>query len=283
VGSNEAAQIQTGYYTTRSNADNWNGKHRPRDYAIIASMGKADLHIHSEWSDGLPSIREILEHVEQHTDLDLIAITDHDMIEGAFEAREIVAQGNYRFDVIVGMEVTTLEGHLLAYDLSKPLRMMKPLDWTIRAIRDQGGWCLLPHPMSPLIRSVGRRGIRRILRDTRTGICFDGIELINPSIAGKVIAGQVRRFNRDEARLPETGGSDSHTLPLIGSAYTSYAGRTAEDFRRSLAARSTTAGGTFWGHAEYRELAKIARRQMYKSMLQLPVRHIRRSLERRMQ
>jgi predicted metal-dependent phosphoesterase TrpH len=245
-------------------------------------MGKADLHIHSVWSDGLPSIREVLEHVEHQTDLDLIAITDHDMIEGAFEAREIIAQRNYRFDVIVGMEVTTLEGHLLAYDLGKPLRMMKPLDWTIQAIRDQGGWCLLPHPMSPLIRSVGRHGIRRIMRDTRTGICFDGIEVINPSIAGKVIAGKVQRFNRDEARLPETGGSDSHTLPLIGSAYTSYPGSTAADFRSSLAACSTSAGGTFWGNAEYRELAKIARRQMYKSMLQLPARHIRRSIERRL-
>src|SRR5512145_457311 len=95
-------------------------------------MGKADLHIHSEWSDGLPSIRDILEHVEYQTDLDLIAITDHDMIEGAFEAREIAAQKRYRFDVIVGMEITTLEGHLLAYDLEKSLRMMKPLDWTIK-------------------------------------------------------------------------------------------------------------------------------------------------------
>ena len=244
-------------------------------------MGKADLHIHSEWSDGLPSVCEILEHVEQHTDLDLIAITDHDMIEGAFEAREIVAQKNYRFDVIVGMEVTTLEGHLLAYDLQKPLRMMKPLDWTIRAIRDQGGWCLLPHPMSPLIRSVGRRGILRVMRDTRSGICFDGIEIINPSIAGKVSAHKVKRFNRDEGRLPETGGSDSHTLPLIGSAYTTFEGQTAADLRRSLSVHQTRAGGAYWGHNEYRELAKIARRQMFKSLVQLPMRHIRRSLRMR--
>ncbi len=242
-------------------------------------MGKADLHIHSEWSDGLPSVREILEHVEHHTDLDLIAITDHDMIEGAFEAREIVAQGNYRLDVIVGMEVTTLEGHLLAYDLAKPLRMMKPLDWTIQAIRDQGGWCLLPHPMSPLIRSVGRRGILRIMRDTRTGICFDGIEIMNPSMAGKVVADRVKDFNRAEGRLPETGGSDSHTLPLIGSAFTWFEGKTADDFRRSLRAHQTRAGGAFWGGEDYLGLAKIAGRQMFKSLVQLPMRHIRRSYQ----
>jgi predicted metal-dependent phosphoesterase TrpH len=244
-------------------------------------VGKADLHIHTEWSDGLPSVREILEHVEHHTDLDLIAITDHDIIEGAFEARELMTQQNYRFELIVGMEVTTLEGHLLAYDLEKPLRMMKPLDWTLRAIRDQGGWCLLPHPMSPLIRSIGQRGIRRVMRDTRTGICFDGIEMINPSIAGRVVAGKVQKFNRDEARLPETGGSDAHTLPLVGSAFTHFDGLTAEDFRRSLAAHGTSAGGAYWGNCEYRELAKIARRQMFKSMVQLPIRHVRRSIAMR--
>lgn len=241
-------------------------------------MGKADLHIHSEWSDGLPSVQEILDYVEHETDLDLIAITDHDLIEGAFEAREIIARKQYRFDVLVGMEVTTLEGHLLAYDLKQPLRMMKPLDWTIQAIRDQGGWCLLPHPMSPLIRSVGRNGILRVMRDTRTGICFDGIEVINPSIAGKVIAGKVQRFNRDESHLPETGGSDSHTLPLIGSAYTEFEGNTVADFRRSLAARATHAAGNYWNKEQYRELAKIARRQMFKSMVQLPIRHIQRSV-----
>lgn len=244
-------------------------------------MGKADLHIHSEWSDGLPSVREILDYVEHETDLDLIAISDHDMIEGAFEARELVAQKQYRFDVIVGMEVTTLEGHLLAYDLEKPLRMMKPLDWTIQAIRDQGGWCLLPHPMSPLIRSVGLRGIRRVMRDTRAGLCFDGIELINPSIAGKVVAGKVQRFNRSEGRLPETGGSDSHTLPLIGSAYTRFEGTTAGDFRRCLQDRRTQAAGAYWGREDYLALAKIARRQMFKSLVKLPVKHIRRSIQMR--
>ena len=244
-------------------------------------MGKADLHIHSEWSDGLPSVREVLEHVEHETDLDLIAITDHDMIEGAFEARELIAQRRYRVEVIVGMEVTTLEGHLLAYDLEKPLRMMRPLDWTIQAIRDQGGWCLLPHPMSPLIRSVGRRGIMRVMRDARAGICFDGIELINPSIAGKVVAAKVERFNRESGHLPETGGSDAHTLPLIGSAYTTFAGTTADDFRRSLRAKQTQAGGGYWGREDYLALARIARRQMFKSLVRLPVKHIRRSIQLR--
>lgn len=46
-------------------------------------MGKADIHIHSEYSDGMASVEEILEDVEHRTDLDLIAITDHDMFDGS--------------------------------------------------------------------------------------------------------------------------------------------------------------------------------------------------------
>ena len=44
---------------------------------------KADLHIHSTYSDGLDSIPQILDYVEQQTDLDLIAIADHDDVRGA--------------------------------------------------------------------------------------------------------------------------------------------------------------------------------------------------------
>ncbi|MBI3971542.1 MAG: hypothetical protein HY332_09655, partial [Chloroflexi bacterium] len=43
-------------------------------------MGSADLHVHSAWSDGMASVREIMEFAEAHTDLDVLAIADHDQI-----------------------------------------------------------------------------------------------------------------------------------------------------------------------------------------------------------
>ena len=46
-------------------------------------MGQADMHIHSMASDGTASALRILEYVEHHTDLDLIAIADHELIEAA--------------------------------------------------------------------------------------------------------------------------------------------------------------------------------------------------------
>jgi len=238
-------------------------------------MGKADLHIHSARGDGMATVSQILEYVEHETDLDLIAITDHDDIRGGLEARELAAQRNYRFDVLAGLEITTLEGHLLAYNVHTPFRMMRPLDATLRKIHEQGGFCVVPHPMSWLTRSIGLNGLRRILAHPDPQVYFDGIEIINPSIAGRVTHQKTRRLNRAEFRLPETAGSDSHTLSLVGTAYTQFPGHTADDYRQALEASATKAGGHFWGLAVHKELLRIAGQQTFKSWVILPGQHIR--------
>ncbi|MFL5658541.1 MAG: PHP domain-containing protein, partial [Ktedonobacteraceae bacterium] len=67
-------------------------------------LGKADLHMHSTYSDGIATIEQIFHHVQHYTNLDVIALTDHDVIEGSLRARDLCAKGNYRFDFIVGEE-----------------------------------------------------------------------------------------------------------------------------------------------------------------------------------
>ncbi len=240
-------------------------------------MGKADLHIHSAAGDGMASPAQILEYVEQHTDLDLIAITDHDMIEGALEAREIVTRGNWRVQFIVGCEITTLEGHILAYDIERPIRMLQPLARTLQLIHEQGGLAVVPHPMSWLTRSLGRRGIMRVVARRGGGVHFDGIEVINPSFAGRIVYRKILELN-EQLRLSETAGSDSHTLDTIGSAYTQFDGHTANDFRHSLKAGTTVAKGEFWGAFEHQRLVRIMGQQLYKAWVAVPSRHIRRAL-----
>ena len=47
-------------------------------------LGRADLHIHTLASDGIDRRSPtILDHVERATDLDVIAITDHERIDAA--------------------------------------------------------------------------------------------------------------------------------------------------------------------------------------------------------
>src|SRR3990172_5303643 len=130
--------------------------------ATHRSWGTADLHIHTSIGDGLADIRDLLDFVEHKTDLDVIAITDHDDIEGSYQARDMAAKGGYSFEVVVGIEVTTLDGHLVALFLEEPVTSLQSLPRTIEAVHAQGGLCIVPHPMSWLTRSVGQGTLDRI-------------------------------------------------------------------------------------------------------------------------
>jgi len=79
-------------------------------------MAKIDLHIHSNFSDGVFSPRELLEMLQQY-DYDLVAITDHDTIDGCIEGMKLAP--HYDIRMIPGVEVSTdVDGrdiHILAY------------------------------------------------------------------------------------------------------------------------------------------------------------------------
>jgi predicted metal-dependent phosphoesterase TrpH len=246
---------------------------------VDSRLGKADLHIHSGAGDGVASVKDILEYVQHESDLDLIAITDHDLIDGAREARDLVCKGEYRFEFIVGMEITTLEGHLLAYDLKNPIRMLLPLARTIQMVHEQGGFCVVPHPTSWLTRSIGYRGLRRILDDDRPDVSLEGLEIFNPTLAGRVIYEKVQSMNREQWHLAELGGSDAHSVEFIGSGHTLFPGRSGADFRRALKERSTQAGGRFLDAQDHRRLMSIAGEQMLKSLVIMPGQHVKRAIE----
>ncbi len=67
-------------------------------------MGLADLHIHSIHShDGTCTVSGILQYASTVADLDVIAITDHDEIDGAVEAVELAPE--FGIEVIPGSEL----------------------------------------------------------------------------------------------------------------------------------------------------------------------------------
>lgn len=203
--------------------------------------GYADIHIHTSFSDGMAEIPELLDYVEHKTDLDVIAVTDHDEITGSYQARELTAKGHYRFEVVMGIEVTTLDGHLLGLFLEKPVRSWQSLVKTIDAIHAQGGLCIVPHPMSWLTRSVSRTILDGICSGCHSGIYLDGIEVVNGTIAGQVSAAKVKGLNERSYKLSETGGSDAHFLAAVGQGRTIFPGRSAADLRRSIVERTTGA------------------------------------------
>jgi len=176
-------------------------------------LGKADLHIHSLASDGLNSPRQILDYVEEQTDLDVIAVTDHDHVEGALEARELWEKGHYSFEVVVGEEITTLSGHLVALDIKKCVRMFQSLEKTIDDIHKQGGLAIVPHPLAWFSSGLRRWRIETIMQQP-VAQRFDGIETFNPSFAGRQTYLEAMAL-AESLGLARCGGSDSHSLETI--------------------------------------------------------------------
>lgn len=204
-------------------------------------MGKADLHIHSRVSDGLATIDQILDYVEHHTDFDVIAITDHEDVTGGLRARDAAARRGLRTQVVPGVEITTLSGHLLALFVERAPRSFRGLERTLEDIHSQGGLAVIPHPLSWLTRSLGRRTIDRIVGRAEPGITFDGIELANPSPAGRLTGGRAAALNGGWGIAP-VGGSDAHHLEHLGSAWTEFEGTTPEALKEALAAGKVTPG-----------------------------------------
>ncbi|MCC6628506.1 MAG: PHP domain-containing protein [Chloroflexi bacterium] len=211
-------------------------------------IGKADLHLHTTASDGVATVEQVLAHVSSQTDLRVIAITDHDVLDGALRARDAAARCATAIDVIVGEEVTTRDGHIIGLWLEQPVRPGLSAAETVAAIQAQGGLAVAAHPFFRARRRVraGARVTEGVGRLVRT-LPFDAIETINGTPCLQVPNLRARRFNRQWCRLPEVGGSDAHILAAIGKSYTLFHGRTAADLRQALVAGEVAAA-----HAWYR-------------------------------
>jgi predicted metal-dependent phosphoesterase TrpH len=206
-------------------------------------LGRADLHIHTLASDGTASVVDILDHVETQTDLDVIAITDHERIDAAVAGRSMARDRGLRFEVVVGEEVTTLGGHLLALWIESPIKPFRSLRSTIAAVHDQGGIAIPAHPLVPYPLCAQGFVLRRLLADDER-YQPDAIEAFNPTTLGRPWHGRVVRF-AEQHGLARVGNSDSHDLESIGIGWTTFQGRTGDDLRAAIRAGTTHHHGTF--------------------------------------
>jgi predicted metal-dependent phosphoesterase TrpH len=240
-------------------------------------MGRADLQLHSDLGDGLSSIEHILDSAERMA-LDVIALTDHDDIRGAFALRDLAARRSSPVEVVTGIEITSRSGHLLGLWIEDEIPMFCPLGEAVRRIHASGGMAIVPHPLSFLTFSVGERALRGLLAHADPKRMVDGIETRNPSWAGRVRASRTRWLNENVLRAAETGSSDAHHASLVGTCWTEFPGRTGTDLRQAIADRSTTANGREWS---VREHLDGAARQQWRSMVRDPLKQARRRIARR--
>ena len=247
TGISRNASIGTAMLRKRRQMTQWQAHHSGK-------LGRADLHMHSTYSDGIATIEQILHQVEHHSRLDVIAITDHDVIEGSLRARDLWARGNYRFDFVVGEEISTKEGHMLALFIEKRIPPHLSIERSIDLVHEQGGLAIVAHPLNRIFRhSCQREVLDRIYASK--DVWLDGIETWNASFCGIYANRLAMSTNRRVYGWPELGNSDAHTLNAIGRGCTWFEGSNAQNVRASIEAGLTAPGGKLWRMNDYLVLA----------------------------
>jgi len=175
-----------------------------------------DLHCHSKYSyDSRAELTEMIQ-AAKAKGLSGFALTDHDSSQGcdALEAQGLLDPSGNAVDgflIIPGQEITTAQGHLLAFGVRLPNMKGINAAEAIKIVHELGGLAVAPHPYDAF-----RLGIRRKHLDH---LAVDGIEVFNA-------ASTLRRFNRWARRYAESRGlpmiaaSDAHTCEAIGTART---------------------------------------------------------------
>jgi len=200
-------------------------------------MGRADLHIHTIYSwDGTCTVSAVLKQAAHNAHLDVIAITDHDEIAGALEAVELAS--SYGIDVIPGCEITTADGHLIALFIREKIPAGLSLIDTVRKVGEQGGLCIAAHPTARGSSSLSEKTIRDALHHPDVARVLVGVEVFNAGIVhrgGNINAQTMART----LPVAPVGSSDSHLIWTIGRGVTGFSGRTVDDLRCALEAKTT--------------------------------------------
>lgn len=218
-------------------------------------IGRADIHMHTDASDGKYSVNALLDFIAKHRpQLNAIAITDHDTLDSSLYALE--HQHLYPFEIIPGLEVSSTDGHILALWVTTPIPAYLNLTETVSAIHEAGGLAILAHPVHPMLKQHRHLGMRNIRQpDVLYHAGLDAIEAHNAGIGGSGF-NILARWIAHKMNLPVTGGSDAHTLGAIGTGVTLYPGTRAADLRHALETQATIARGTSWRITDYVEYVK---------------------------
>ncbi len=225
--------------------------------------GRADLHIHTLASDGVCGVEEILAYVMKATQLDVIAIADHERVDAAHAARAIARARDLPVEVVIGEEVTTRGGHLLALFIEEAIPPLRSLRESIGLVHEQGGLAIPAHPLFPYPMCAQSWTLRGLLAAKDPRVRPDAVEAFNPTTFGRPVHRRVVAFAAEHG-LAVVGNSDAHESASVGAGWTTFAGRTGEDLRAAILAGASGWHGSFHGTAAQlptfgRQLRKYSR------------------------
>ena len=197
-----------------------------------------DLHSHTSASfDSLASPRSVVRAAASRG-LTHLAITDHDRIDGALEAREAATREALPVTVLVGQEIRTHQGDLIGVFLERPIRSGLDAFEAIEDVRAQGGLVGIPHPFDRFRSSLlGRSEVDELAP------LVDWVETHN----ARIMVGNGNHRAAEWAVEHELSGvavSDAHSVLEVGVAYVALDGdpSTADGLRAALTSAELVTG-----------------------------------------
>ncbi len=248
----------------------------------LENCRKADTHVHTKYSGFIKySLAQFPESISEpdlvvkaamKRGLDVLCITDHDSIAGALKAQKYAA-GMSGIEVVIGEEISTADGEMIALFLQERIEPRLGAEETAERIHDQGGIAIAPHPFSPHCPCLGRKV---------QYLDIDGIEVFNAIHRDPYSNRLASRKGVTQGRA-RMGGSDAHSIEMVGNAYTTFSGCTADDLRASILRKSTYFGGETtslascvrWSKGTAMEIGKATYRSLRGQTRQEDVLHAR--------
>jgi len=166
---------------------------------------RVDFHTHTIYSKDSLTTPTKLVRAAQRKGIDRVVITDHNRIEGAIRAKEIAPQ-----TIIVGEEIETTEGEILAIFVRDEIPPGLPPYDVIQQLREQGAFVSISHPFDPM-----RKGGWNVDALVEILPFIDAIETFNARCMRPAFNWRAEAFAKDH-KLLGTHGSDAHTAFELG-------------------------------------------------------------------
>lgn len=170
-------------------------------------MIRVEFHCHTIFSkDSLTSPQTLVDTC-RHKGIDCVIITDHNTIAGAQAAQKIDPER-----VIVGEEIMTTRGEILAAYVAEEIPAMLSPQETIQRLRNQNAFISVSHPFDEW-RSGGwkEEDLLEIIP------LVDAIEVYNSRCMRPIFNRRAAEFAR-EHNLAGTVGSDAHAAFELGQS-----------------------------------------------------------------
>ena len=170
-------------------------------------MLRVEFHCHTVFSkDSLTSPQKLVDTCRRK-EIDRVIVTDHNTIEGALAAQSLDPEL-----VIVGEEIMTTRGEILAAYVTEEIPPFLSPEETILRLRDQGAFISVSHPFDRLRNGAwDEADLLEILPNV------DAIEVFNSRCMDLRFNRLAREF-AEEHNIPGTVGSDAHAAFELGKS-----------------------------------------------------------------